>query len=819
MMNKFFVFLLFLSVSHLLLANPVEPKSADKLLDKTPSELKADAIQATISISASATSICAGGNVNFTSTVTSPGTSPTYAWKKNGGLVGTSSNYSSNTLANGDVITCEFTSSGSTVVSNSIMISVNMTVAPTVAISASNTVICTGTSVTFNSTLTNGGASPSYAWKKNGLVVAMTPTYTASNWANGDVIKLSVTSSAACAATTTSTSNSISLTVNGSTSISVTPAGPITFCTGNPTILYGTAGMSNYEWKMGNTTVQTGTSDYYVPTTSGIYKVIGTNANGCSATSSNVSIVVNSLPVANAGPDLTVCVGSSIQIGAAPVVSYIYTWSPSTYLSNINASNPVATPVNLGPTTYIVTTTNTTTACNNVDTVVVTAIPLPSVTLSTTGPASFCVNNPTTLIATSGLNNYEWKRNGATAQTGTINTFTPSASGSFTVTGSDGNGCSATSSPINIVINPLPSANAGVDKTVCIAATTTLGGLSTSGIAYSWSPSTYLSNPTVSNPTCTPVNLSPMTYTLTTVNTTTGCSNQDVVVVSVLPAPNAPSLSSTVAAVCQGSSILITPTSTGAASLNWYRNGISLYNKPITTTVNVTAPTLSADIYSIKAKGVNGCLSAFSNNVSAWVKPAAVPTITSVPAAVGSVITVCVPGGTSGSATLTANSTTASPSYSWKMSGAYIAGANTNTHTQTVTTTSNNKMLSVEATYPNGCVKTSASRKVSLVTAGCTPRFGDSKDNADATISSTLAIKLYPNPVNNVLNIELSSVEANDAKILLINTLGQVVLEKNISLNSGETNTMLDMSSLAKGIYTVYFQSNGVQHVEKIVKE
>lgn len=818
-MNKFLVFLLFLSASHLLSAKPLTPEWADNLLDKTPSELKADATQATISIAASATSICAGGNVNFTSTVTSPGTSPTYLWKKNGSAVGTSANYSSNTLANGDVITCEFTSSGSTVVSNSIMITVDMTVAPTVSISASNTVICTGTSVTFNSTVTNGGASPSYAWKRNGAVVATGTSYTSASWTNGDVISLSVTSNPVCAATTTSNSNSLTMTVNGSTSISITPSGATTFCADNPTILYGTAGMTNYEWKMGTTTLQSGPNASYTPTTSGTYKVTGTNANGCSATSTGVAIVVNALPIANAGPDLTVCVGSPIQIGDAPISSYSYTWSPSTYLSNINASNPVATPVNLTPITYIVTTTNTSTGCTDMDTMTLTPIPLPSVTLSATGPATFCASSPTTLIATSGLDYYEWKRNGATVSTGTTNTFTPTVSGTYTVIGSSSNGCNASSSPVNIVVNPLPSANAGLDKSVCVTTTTQLGGNSVSNIAYSWSPSTYLSNPAISNPTCTPINLSPITYTLTTTNTTTGCTNQDVVVVTVLPAPNSGSLASTTSPVCQGSSILITPTSTGAASLNWYKNGVLLYNKPITNTVNITAPTLSADVYSIKSKGANGCLSAFSNNVSAWVKPAAVPTITSVPAAVGSVITVCVPGGTSGSATLTANSTTASPSYSWKLSGAYISGANTNTYTQTVTTTSNNKVLSVEATYANGCVKTSATRKVSLVTAGCTPRLGDGKDNADLMLSTEASMKLYPNPASTTLNVEILHATGNEANILLFNTLGQVVLSKNISLISGEIHTTLDISSLPKGIYSVSLESNGVQHVQKIVKE
>src|SRR5690606_6605266 len=61
----------------------------------------------TISISTSSNTICAGSNVVFTATSTNGGTNPQYQWKRNGVNVGTnSSTYSSNVLANGDVISC-----------------------------------------------------------------------------------------------------------------------------------------------------------------------------------------------------------------------------------------------------------------------------------------------------------------------------------------------------------------------------------------------------------------------------------------------------------------------------------------------------------------------------------------------------------------------------------------------------------------------------------------------------------------------------------------------------------------------------------------
>ena len=91
-------------------------------------------------------------------------------------------------------------------------------VVPSVSISASSNNICTGTSVTFTATPTNGGSSPSYQWKKNGSNVGTnSTTYTNSSLVNGDVITCVMTSNASCANPTTATSNSTTMTVYSST--------------------------------------------------------------------------------------------------------------------------------------------------------------------------------------------------------------------------------------------------------------------------------------------------------------------------------------------------------------------------------------------------------------------------------------------------------------------------------------------------------------------------------------------------------------------------------------------------------------------------
>jgi gliding motility-associated-like protein len=82
---------------------------------------------ATVSITASDTAVCAGTPVNFTATVTNGASTPVFQWLVNGVVTGgSSSEFSSSSLANGDVVYCLITSDASCGLakSNSIPISV-----------------------------------------------------------------------------------------------------------------------------------------------------------------------------------------------------------------------------------------------------------------------------------------------------------------------------------------------------------------------------------------------------------------------------------------------------------------------------------------------------------------------------------------------------------------------------------------------------------------------------------------------------------------------------------------------------------------------
>src|SRR5207237_83727 len=90
-------------------------------------------------------------------------------------------------------------------------------------ISASSTSICSGSTITFTATPTNGGTSPLYQWQVNGANAGInSPTFTPNSLANNDQVTVIMTSNASCTTSSTATSNVISINAT-----SVTPSEPI----------------------------------------------------------------------------------------------------------------------------------------------------------------------------------------------------------------------------------------------------------------------------------------------------------------------------------------------------------------------------------------------------------------------------------------------------------------------------------------------------------------------------------------------------------------------------------------------------------------
>ena len=126
-----------------------------------------------ISISSSANPSCQGSQVIYTATAVNGGSRLVYQWKVNGLNVGFNQSTFTYVPSNGNIITCQLTSSvpcpiNNPVTSNIITQTVYPIVPAGITISASANPVCSNTQVTFIATPINGGTSPGYQWKLNG---------------------------------------------------------------------------------------------------------------------------------------------------------------------------------------------------------------------------------------------------------------------------------------------------------------------------------------------------------------------------------------------------------------------------------------------------------------------------------------------------------------------------------------------------------------------------------------------------------------------------------------------------------------------------
>ena len=158
------------------------------------------------------------------------------------------------------------------------------------------------------------------------------------------------------------------------------------------------------------------------PTADATYNVIGTDLNGCVSTAAVASVTVNALPVitVNSG---SICAGQSFTLTPSGADTY-----------TISGGNSIVSPT--ANATYSISGTDLNGCVSNLDAVAsVTVNSLPTVSAGTNNTL-LCVGETATLTA-SGASTYTW----STSQTSAIITVSPSMQTTYTVNGTDANGC------------------------------------------------------------------------------------------------------------------------------------------------------------------------------------------------------------------------------------------------------------------------------------------------------------------------------------------------------------------------------------------
>ena len=385
--------------------------------------------------------------------------------------------------------------------------------------------VCPGTEVTISATATGGSGSYTWTGINGGAIVATVGTVAQS-------FVISVFDGC--------------LTLDST--IVLTPFGPPVayagldgyVCAGDELTLNGvgaggSGAYSQVRWtNLAGDVLFAGNPYTFVPTFSAGYVFAFEDSCGMAARDT-VFIEVRPIPVVDAGTGQEVCRGTPVQLNGSVLVGQFceFIWTPASGLNNPNALNPVATP-------NVTTLYSLLAICNGctslVDTVRVKINPNPIVGTDA-DTVFYCLDGlgvelPGYVFSGTPPISVEWQPAAGLNDPALIRPFaSPETETTYTLSAIDTKGCVSNTVTVTVKHIPLPLADAGEDREVCVGDPPfNLMGSGVGGGAmaytYRWEPSTGLSNANVRNPLVFPD--STRTYTLYVTSQPYGCRSQNV---------------------------------------------------------------------------------------------------------------------------------------------------------------------------------------------------------------------------------------------------------------------------------------------------
>ncbi len=770
-----------------------------------------------IVLSASSThKSCPGGsNGTATANVTSGGTgSFTYSWNS----VPVQNTQNAANLSAGNYIVTATDANGCTSTAT-----VNIPQAPAVSVSVSPTnVSCFGGSNGAVTSTPSGGTIPfTYSWNT-------TPVQTdsiADNLIPGNYTVI-VTDSNGCTA-------SNSAPVTQPTIVTISTSFSNALCNGSSTgraIAAGNGGIGPYSYWWNCFPVQF--NDTASSLSAGTYTVTVTDANGCSKTSS-VTISEPSALSISTTPVSTTCPGGSDGSATAVALggtgTHAYSWNTFPVQNSATVSNVPA-----GSYTVTVTDAN---GCTKTSSVNIPQPPAIIPSLSRTNAHCFGQNNGTvTATSTGGTGNhtYSWNTLPVQDSSTAINLF----AGTYTVTITDSNGCTKTSSisvsqPPAIIVQTT-SVDANCNQSDGIASVVASGGVP--GYTFEWTTVPPETTATINN-------LIAGIYGVT-VTDTTGCkqtgfatvNNNSGMILNIDSLKNV-----TCFGMSDGYALVSVTNSTGPLSFMWlpshdttpFISGlpggnvsitvtdtnnclistvISISEPPALNTVgNLTSPLCAGDTINIGGTpGASGGTPPYSFlwTPSAGLSSDTIPSPFAFPATttIYSLVVTDSKGCSAGASdTVVVNSIATpvltnsndtlfcspAPFYQWYLNGNPIPGADTSFY---VPLTDGDYSVSVSDV--NSCESASATISIILFTAN---------------LNMAEEINVYPNPTSGKLFIDIKS---KSEKINGVITTMEGMVINHFMLEDG-LNT-IDIDGLRNGNYIIHLSRKG-KHFSRIV--
>ena len=545
---------------------------------------------------AAQTNVSCNGGSNGSATVSIGGGTPgyTYSWSPSGGTGATATGLAAGTYTATitDANTCQTTQSFTIIESAAI----SMTAA------AQTNVACNGGatgSFTVNPAI-GGAGSFTYDWTPG------TPTGDGTTTVTGltaGTYSVTATDANSCTAT-------IAFTITQPTAISVTAASQTNIaCNGGATgaaeinAATGGAGGYTYDWTPGTPTGDGTTS--VTGLTAGTYTVTVTDANGCTASQAFTVTQPTALAVTPATQTNIACNGGAT--GAAAINTptggaggYTYDWTPGTPTGDGTTS---VTGLTAGTYTVTVTDANGCTADQSFTVTQSTAISVTAASqtnIACNGGSNGAAEINTPTGGTPGYT-FDWAPGTPTGD-GTTS-VTGLTAGTYTVTVTDANGCTADQSFTVTQPTALSVTAASQTNIACNGGTTGAAAINTptggaGGYTYDWVPGTPTGDGTTS---VTGLTAGTYTVTVTDVN---GCTADQSFTVTQPTAISVTASSQTNVACNAGSN--------GAAEINTPTGGTPGYTydwAPGTPTGDGTTSItgLSAGTYTVTVTDANGC--------------------------------------------------------------------------------------------------------------------------------------------------------------------------------------------------------------------
>ena len=633
--------------------------------------------EASVSVSPSAPTICAGSSQLLTASGAS-----TYTWYNSDGTVlSTSAAYTPTPSATTTYYVRGVTAAGCVAVS-----SVTVTISPAPVNSGTTTsqnlVFCTqgvssfpltvntteNTTMTWGYSTTAGGPFTTFA-------SAITPT--------GANVSAPTTSATSSSVTISNYGNSgyggpkffrctivgatctyfydITITDTKAAAVGTAPAPTATrttVCSGeNSTLTIGSlqSGVTVL-WSKSTTSATTGFTDILTATSSSYttdpltqttwYKVTYSPSN-CGSSTIATQITVAAALTSNTVTASQSCTdgSTSITIDGTAITGASYQWqisttSISTGFSNIigATSEDYVLPTNiLSQTTWYRRVASSSNCGANTSTGVVVYSPISNNQISNS-PSSFCNTataislTGTTPVGGSGTFTYQWQISSTSATAGfadisganSINYTTLSQTSNrwyrriVTTSG----GCTSTSSSFKITVNTAPTVSVTSTQNICSGTSVILtasNSTQSKRMSYAWTPTSDLSSSTGASVIASPsINT---TYTVTGTDSN-GCTSSAQVVVNVTSSPSAPTLTQSTKSICSGSSFNLATVQPGGVTVEWY----SVPEVNVTYKLASTTVSTAGTYYAFAKNG--SCYSASASTLVLSVVDVSAPTPT-----------------------------------------------------------------------------------------------------------------------------------------------------------------------------------------------